>query len=497
MTEQERQQLDRMFHPRGMALFGGVATVVSFGRRFMDSQRLYGYRGAIYPISEKGGEVSGIKVYKHLSEVPGPIDLAALSVPARAVSGILRDCLKNNVAGVQIHSSGFSEMATAEGIALEAEITEIAAQGLRVVGPNCFGLHCPKGGFTLLPGYRYAKESGPVGLFSQSGGVAGDFGYEARDRGLGLSKLISYGNGCDLGALEWLDYLADDPDTEIIAAYLEGVRQGPRFLELLKKVTSQKPVVIWKGGLTPLGSRATISHTGSLGGQARIWQGALKQAGAISVQGLEEMTDALVALKYLRNQGKRIALMGGGGAIGVFSSDLAYRWNLEIPPFSPETQKRLRTYFPVPGNSMVNPLDTGTPVLPRETIETLCREILTREPIDTLVVILLLRPLEADMPNFSRLNGLEPPPSGSYFEGLLPGLVRLKEETGKDIVMVFENRAYLQEDVFVEGVSRKIRGLYQQAGIPVFANAERALRGIRYGWEGTGAGRNTSASPIT
>jgi acyl-CoA synthetase (NDP forming) len=488
MNRKERTQLDRMFHPRGVALYGGVATAVSFGRRFMDSQMLYGYKGTLYPISEKGGEVSGVKVYKSLKEVPGPVDLAALSVPAKAVPAILRECLEKGLAGVQIHSSGFSEMATAEGVALEAEIAEIAAQGLRVIGPNCFGLHCPKGGITLLPGYRYAKEPGTVAMFSQSGGVAGDFGYEARDRGLGLSKLVSYGNGTDLSALELLEYLADDPDTAIIAAYLEGVRQGARFLQLLREVTPRKPVVVWKGGLTPLGSRATVSHTGSLGGQAKIWQGALKQAGAVSVQGLEEMMDALVALKYLQNRGPRIALMGGGGAIGVFSSDLAYRWGLEIPTFSPETQQRLRTYFPTPGNSMVNPLDTGTPVLPMETVEALCREILTREPVDVLVVILLLRPLEADMPNFMRLNGLEPPPAGSYFEGLLPGLVRLKEETGKDIVMVFENKAYLPDDVFVEEVSRKIRGLYQKAGLPVYPNVERALRGIRRGWEGLKAG---------
>jgi acyl-CoA synthetase (NDP forming) len=495
MTEKDRKQIDRLFNPRGLALFGGVATAISFGRRFMDSQMLYGYKGAIYPISEKGGQVSGIKVYKNLDEVPGPIDLAALSVPARAVPGILRECLKKGLAGVQIHSSGFSETAEPEGIALEAEIAEIAAQGLRVVGPNCFGLHSPKGGITLLPGYRFSKESGPVAMISQSGGVGADFGYEALDRGLGLSKIASYGNGCDLDALELLDYLADDPDTEIIAAYLEGVRQGSRFLELLKKVTPRKPVVVWKGGLTPLGSRATISHTGSLGGQAKIWQGALNQAGVVSVQGLEEMMDALVALKYLRNQGRRIALLGGGGAIGVFSSDLAYRWGLEIPPFSPETQKRLRAYFPTPGNSMINPLDTGTPVLPMETVEALSREILTREPIDVLIVILLLRPLEADMPNFMRLNGLEPPPRGSYFEGLLPGLVRLKEETGKDIVMVFENKAYLEEDVFVEGVSRNMRGLYLRAGIPVYPSAERALRGIRHGWEGTRTGLRGGTHP--
>jgi acyl-CoA synthetase (NDP forming) len=266
MTREKRQQLDRMFNPRGIALFGGVANAVSFGRRFLDSQILYGYSGNLYPLSEKGGEVLGFKVYKSLKEIEGPVDLAVLSVPARAVPGILRECLEHGLPGVQIHSSGFAELGSPEGLALEAEIAEIAARGLRVVGPNCFGLHCPRGGITLLPGHRFSKESGSVAMISQSGGLAADFGYEARDRGLGLSKVASYGNGCDLEALELLEYLADDPDTGIIAAYLEGVRHGPQFLDLLKQVTLRKPVVLWKGGLTPLGSRATVSHTGSLGG---------------------------------------------------------------------------------------------------------------------------------------------------------------------------------------------------------------------------------------
>jgi acyl-CoA synthetase (NDP forming) len=485
MKEKERQQLDRMFNPRGLALFGGVATAVSFGRRFLESQVLYGYTGTLYPISEKGGEVSGFKVYKNLKAVKGPVDLAALSVPAKAVPGILRECLNHGVAGVQIHSSGFAELGSSEGIALEAEIAEIAAQGLRVVGPNCFGLHCPRGGVTLLPGHGFSKESGSVAMISQSGGIASDFGYEAQYRNLGLSKIISFGNGCDLGAMELLDYLADDPDTEIIAAYLEGVHKGPQFLNRLKRLTSRKPVAIWKGGLTPLGSRATVSHTGSMGGEAKIWQGALTQAGAVSVQGLEELMDTLTALKYLHKGGRRIALLGGGGAIGVYSSDLAFRWGLDIPRFSLETQKKLRTYFPTPGNSMANPLDTGTPALPRETVEALSKEILTREPVDVLIIILLFRTLETDLPTFFRLSGMEPPPRGSYVKGLLSSLARLKLETGKDVVLVFDNTAYREEDIIVEAVSREMRQEYQKAGIPVFSSVERALRGISRAWEGT------------
>jgi acyl-CoA synthetase (NDP forming) len=278
--------------------------------------------------------------------------------------------------------------------------------------------------------------------------------------------------------VELLDYLADDPETGYIAAYLEGIGAGRRFLNLVRKITPQKPVVLWKGGLTPLGRRAALSHTGSMGGEAKVWDAALSQAGAASVQGLDEMMDTLAALKYLKAPCQRIALLGGGGAIGVFSSDLAHRRGLEIPTFSKETQKRLRKFFPTPGNSMANPLDTGTPALPVETVQALAREILTREPVDVLILIMLLRTLEVELPSFYRMNGMDPPPAGSYLRSLVGTLSRLKKETGKEVVMVLDNRAYMPEDVGVEGVSREMRGLFQAEGIAVYPSTERALRGI-------------------
>ncbi|MBW1853037.1 MAG: hypothetical protein JRJ15_16820, partial [Deltaproteobacteria bacterium] len=275
-------------------------------------------------------------------------------------------------------------------------------------------------------------------MISQSGGVATDFGHEAPSLGLGLSKVISFGNGCDLDAADLVEYLAEDPETGYIAAYLEGIRNGRRFLEILRQVTLKKPVVIWKGGLTPLGGRAALGHTGSMGGETRVWNGALAQTGAASVQGLDEMLDTLVALKYLKNMGPRISLLGGGGAIGVYSSDLAQQWGLQIPSFSHDTQKRLKKFFPTPGNSMANPLDTGSPALPVETIKALAEEILTREPVDVLIIIMLLRTLEIEVPAFHTMNGVEAPQGGSYLQGLVEPLAALKRETGKDVVMVFE-----------------------------------------------------------
>jgi acyl-CoA synthetase (NDP forming) len=469
-----------MFNPRGLAMFGGVSTPFSFGQLVVLSQIRYGYKGGFYPISQKGGEISGFKIYRRLSEVNGPVDLAQVSVPAKAVPAILQDCLDHGVAGVQIHSAGFSETGDKEGVALEAKVARIGAKGLRILGPNCFGIHSPRGGITLLPGHGFAREPGPVALISQSGGVATEFGYEAQFMGLGLSKVISYGNGCDLDAVELLDYLADDPETGYIAAYLEGVRDGRKFFQILRRVTPKKPVVIWKAGLTPLGGRATLSHTGSMAGEDTVWEGVLTQSGAASVQGLDQMMDTLVALKYLRNRGRRIALLGGGGALGVFSSDRAYRWGLEIPRFSEKTQKRLKVFFPAPGNSMANPLDTGSPAVPMETIQALAREILTREPVDALIIIMLLRTLEVDLPTFAEMNQQDPPPAGSYLQSLVNPLAQLREETGKDLVMVLDNRAYRPEDVGVEAVSRQVRQRFQDVGIPVYSSAERALRGISY-----------------
>jgi acyl-CoA synthetase (NDP forming) len=480
MKLEQRRILDRMFNPRGMALFGGIGKPGSFGYLIALSQIRYGYSGNLYPISSKGGEVAGRRIYKNLDEVEGPLDLASISVPAKAVPAVLRDCLKHGVAGAQVHSSGFAELGDRHGIALQKEITQIAHKGVRIIGPNCFGIHCPRGGITLLPGSDFSHDPGSVAFVSQSGGVATDFGYEARSADIGLSKIISFGNGCDLDAIQLLDYFADDPETECVGAYIEGVEDGRRFLKTVRRVSDTKPVIIWKAGLTPPGGRAALSHTGSMAGEEKIWAAALTQAGAVAVRGLDEIIDTLMVIKYLQNPGPRIALIGGGGAIGVFSCDLAHRWGLQLPRFFPETRRRLRKFFPTPGNSMANPLDTGSPVIPVEIIKNSIAEVLRSEPVDIVIMILLLRSLEVEVRSFMGMMGAEPPARGSYLKEMLDVLTELKNKTGKDIVVVFENRASLIKDVTVEKVTREMRSAYHARGIPVFQSVERALRGIRH-----------------
>ena len=222
-----------------------------------------------------------------------------------------------------------------------------------------------------------------------------------------------------------------------------------------------------------------MSHTGSLGGESQVWDGVLAQAGAIPVQGLEELVDTFTALVYRRRPGRKIALMGGGGAIGVFSSDLAHRWGLEIPTFALETQQRLRRWLPTPGNSVANPLDTGTPVLPLEVFARLAEEILVREPVEVLVLVLNLHPLGVVLPEFMEMDRLPVPPKEAYLDQVLKVLDRLKGKTGKDVVLVLENRANRVEDLEIEGMYRSMRLRFQDRGIPVFPTTERALRALR------------------
>jgi acyl-CoA synthetase (NDP forming) len=472
-------RLDRMFHPSSIAVFGAVGEPGKFGHMMLQSLLRYGYRGRIYPISPRGGETLGLKVFRALAEVEGEVDLACVCVPAEEVPRVLMSCLEKGVPGAQILTSGFAETGDPKGMSLQEEVARIARGGIRVLGPNCFGAHCPKGGITIIPGFDFSKEPGPVGVISQSGGVAADFGHEAQAAGIGVSKIISFGNGCDIDASELLDYLADDPETSLVGAYIEGVRDGRRFLQALGDVTRRKPAVLWKGGLTPQGGRAALGHTGSLAGTAGIWGGALTQAGALAVQGLDEMLDSLVALMSLRSNGRKVALIGASGAGGVHSSDLAYRWGLAVEPFGRETQRRLRRLLPTPGNSVANPLDTGMPALPLETLVALMEEVLTREPIDLMIVTLLLHPLAVVFPAYLEMDGLLPPARGAYLSGLLEAASAMRERTGKDMLMVWENRAKRPEDLEVEEMVRVMRPRFQKAGIPIFPSVDRALRAVR------------------
>jgi acyl-CoA synthetase (NDP forming) len=187
------------------------------------------------------------------------------------VAGVVKQCRKRGIPAVVVMTAGFSETATAEGSSLEQELAGLSGGGMRIIGPNCFGIYSPEGGLTQLPGANYPQERGGMALLSQSGGVSVEFCRLSRDYGIRLSQAVSYGNAIDITEADLLRYFEAGPKTRIIAAYIEGVRHGRDFFDIMRRVTPKKPVIVWKGGLTPSGAQAAMSHTASLSGSEKIW----------------------------------------------------------------------------------------------------------------------------------------------------------------------------------------------------------------------------------
>ena len=383
----ERHELDTMFYPRSVAVVGASANPVGWGGTgFVTRLRKVGFPGGLYPVNPKATEVQGLKAYPDVKSIPETVDLVIVAVPALRVPGVLEDCVAAGVKNVHIFSSGFSETREEEGRQLEERITRIIQQGgLRVVGPNCMGIYVPASKLTAWGAEPLG--SGPVAFLSQSGGHAEMLSRYAQGLGLRFSKVISFGNARGLQALDFLEYLAKDPETRFITVYLEGIKNGNKVTQLVKAINRTKPVIVWKGGLTESGSRAVASHTGSLAGEERVWGAFFNQTGAVRVNSLEEIVDVVMAFQYLAPpRGRRALLLGGGGGNSVALADICSREGLEVPHLSDETRKKLADSIPLAGNSIRNPLDIW-PV--QESVDLLRRsvEIAVADPAIDLVIV--------------------------------------------------------------------------------------------------------------
>jgi acyl-CoA synthetase (NDP forming) len=351
------RSLDYMFHPRSIAVVG--ASTSQGPGSFVSAIKEMGFAGALYPVNPKAEEIDGLKCYPRLSEIPGDVDHVISSVPLRFVEQLVEDCGEKRVKVLHFFTAGFSETGDAEAAALEERVLARAkALGMRVIGPNCMGLYVPGSGLSFMP--SLPVEPGNVALLSQSGANAGEFCRTAGVRGLRYSKVVSYGNGSDVRESELLEYVAEDPDTDVIACYIEGLRDGAHFMRALKKAAAAKPVVILKGGRTEAGTRAANSHTGSLAGSLQVFDAAVRQAGAVRVDRMDELVDMAVAFRFLRTlPGPRAAIVGGGGGYSVLASDEIGASGLEMPALPDETQRELLEFTPTAGTSVRNPVDTS------------------------------------------------------------------------------------------------------------------------------------------
>lgn len=356
----EGPSLDFIFHPKSIAIAGVSAKEgAGFGGGgFVASLQEIGFRGPIYLIHPTAPAIRGLKCYRSLRDIPDDVDYVISSVPARHVPELLEDCIAKNVRVLHLFTAGFTETGDVERAKMEQAIVARAREsGIRIIGPNCMGLYVPASRLAMMPGQP--PEPGPVGMVSQSGMNAGEFVRYAIPRGVRCSKVISFGNGADLKAADFFEYLAEDPETEIIVSYLEGIQDGPRLARVIRETAAKKPLVILKGGRTDAGSRAATSHTASLAGSLQVFDALCKQAGAVRVESLEELTDLAVTFQFVRRlAGPNTVVIGGGGGASVLAADDLAAAGLALPPLLPETQAALAKVTHEAGTSIRNPIDT-------------------------------------------------------------------------------------------------------------------------------------------
>jgi len=356
--------LEFLFRPRSIALVGiTTANPTHWTRTFFNSLVEFGFSGPIYLVNPKGGKIQGHKVYPSLQDIPGTIDYAISLVPASSGPDLVKECAKKGVRAIHFCTAGFSELGDETGQRLETELVKIASEnGIRIIGPNCMGLYCPSSRMSFSP--AFPREAGPVGFISQSGGNAIHLVRQAATRGIRFSKVISYGNACDLNESDFLEHLADDSDTKIIALYIEGIRDGRRFRRALEKARQEKAVILLKGGMSHGGARAAASHTASLSGNETAWDSLCKQTGAIRVYSLAEMVDVLVTLQFLPPpRGRKTLLIGGGGGASVLITDEFERQGFEVPQLPREIIDKIREFTPEAGNIFRNPVDYSQAIM--------------------------------------------------------------------------------------------------------------------------------------
>jgi acyl-CoA synthetase (NDP forming) len=463
LFEEKLRELEPIFYPRSIAVVGASANSVNAGSAWVRSLVAADFPGSIYPVGSSGGRIANLEIFPSLRQVPGEVDYVIVAIPRQSVLELLDDCVAKNVKAVQFFTAGFSELDAHQGRRLEQQMVERARRGnIRIVGPNCIGVYCPEQRIPFVMGAL--GRSGCVGFVSQSGGIAGKLATLGLARQIDYSKGVSFGNGIDLDASDFLQYLAADTKTKVIGAYLEGTRNGVRLFGTMQSVARVKPLVVWKGGRTEAGAQAARSHTGSMASSPAVWSAALRQVGAVEVYSLEELTDTLLLLQQLgRWQGKRAAIIGGladgGGGMSVSAGDACTDNGLEVPPLSPETKRELGTLLGEEGSILHNPVDVSQAQF--RGLATLFRAVDLVVDDPAIDFVLIQEDIDIVLPIYSR-QGLEK--ISEFF-------IHLKSRQNKPVVVVLPPGSAEPERLQTE--QKLLKG-----SLPVFCSVERAARAL-------------------
>jgi len=470
------EQMDTFFNPKSVAVIGASRKIHKAGhvifKNFADNKRRGILKAELYPVNPKEDYILGFKCYPSLLEIPGKIDLIVIVVPAKFVPEVMSQAVQKGVKAAVIISAGFSEIGNRE---LERQVVEIAKKaGIRVLGPNCLGVYDSYTGVDMLflPETKILSTgdemvatprpmAGNISIVTQSGA----FGASALDyltgRQLGISKFVSFGNKCDVEEAEMLEYLLEDEKTEVILLYIEGIRDGRKFMESARKVTRIKPVIALKTGKTSAGARAAASHTGSIAGTDDVYEAAFMQCGVIRAKDMEEFFDLGKALAYQPPaRGNSIGIVTDAGGPGIMAADECEVRGLRVKRFSDDTIRKfedLKSQGKIPKIATnLNPVDLSG-LATSEMFEEAVK-ILVEDPEIDGIIVLGLHHLPALMEDF------------------VDRIANLVKDYPKPIVAC---------DIGETEMAMFIRSRFDKFGIPAYGSPEDAARAmsalVRYG----------------
>lgn len=394
--------LEMFTNPKGVAVIGASPTPGKLGHAVLQNVITYGYAGPVYPINPKATEILGLPAYPSVRDIPGPVELAVVLVPAAGVPGVIEECGQKGIKGAVVISAGFREVGR-EGKQLELQMVEIAKRyGMRIVGPNVLGIIDTVIGLNASFAAGMPNK-GHIAFMSQSGALCTSILDIARGQGIGFSRFYSIGNKADLNEIDFLRTWAEDPETSVIASYLEGITNGTEFMKVARKVSHSKPIVSIKSGTTSAGSRAASSHTGTLAGSEKAYDAAYKQVGIVragSVQELFDFSQAFARQPIPQNDDVMVVTNAGGP--GIMASDAIERAGLRLASLTPENQQALRAALPAAA-SVINPIDVlGDAPADRYA---LAIEAALRDPNCGIVLVVLTPQTATQIPETARLLG--------------------------------------------------------------------------------------------
>lgn len=390
---QEINSVLPLFQPESLAIIGASSDPSKPSGQPLVSLIQCGYKGKIYPVNPKYQTLFNLPCYPTLQDIPDQVDLVIIAVPSKMTMNALHDCVKKGVKGVIIFTSGFAEIGP-QGAKIQQDMTKLAREtGIRICGPNCMGIFSARNALmanfsvTELPDRVLVPDL--LGFISQSGGFGSAIYQMIKEKGFGFSHFVSTGNEADLEFSHYMGFMASDSYTRVIGGYLEGVKDGQKFLQAADlALANNKPVLLIKAGRSPAAARAAASHTGALVGSDKVYNAVFKQKGIIRVESLEEfqiMLGLLAANKVPR--GKRVAILATSGGSGVALVDKCYQYGLEIAELSRETKSGLDKVLP-DFASTANPVDITSAIMTQPGLLQQCAEIVLNDPgVDILVAV--------------------------------------------------------------------------------------------------------------